>query len=314
MQNQEIKINEDKVGVRLDVLVHDDFQISRSHVKDLIENEDILVNNKKVKASYKLKINDNISIKIPDSTEIDIIPEDIKLDILYEDEDLIVVNKPVGMITHPAPGVTNGTLVNALLFHFDGNLSGINGKLRPGIVHRLDKDTSGLILVAKNNLAHESLAKQIQEKTCKRVYQCLVHGKVKIAGSCLEINKSIGRDPKQRNKMTVISDTKHKSRTALTIVKLIENLRFKENEYSFLECELKTGRTHQIRVHLSHIRHPILGDITYGAKKSNHIKIERPLLHAKKISFEHPRDNRKMFFETDLANDFQKVLTILRST
>lgn len=315
MQNKEINISEEQVSARLDVLVHEVSKLSRSHIKELVESEDILVNQKKVKASYKLRLNDVVSIQIPEATEVDIEAEDIPIDIVYEDQDLLVVNKAIGMITHPAPGVEKGTLVNALLHHFDGNLSGINGKLRPGIVHRLDKDTSGLILVAKNNMAHESLALQIQEKTCKRIYQCLVQGKVKMEGAQLEINKSIGRDPKQRSRMAVISDAHHmKSRTALTYVKLIENLRFKEKDYSFLECELKTGRTHQIRVHLSHIRHPILGDLTYGAKKTNHIKIERPLLHAKKISFNHPRDNKKMFFEIDLADDFSKVLAILRST
>jgi 23S rRNA pseudouridine1911/1915/1917 synthase len=314
MQNQELNITEEQVQARIDVVIHEKLEIPRAHVKELIENEDILVNQKKVKASYKVKLNDIISVKIPDAVELDIEAQDIPLDIVYEDEDLIVVNKPIGMITHPAPGVDRDTLVNALLFHFDGSLSGINGTLRPGIVHRLDKDTSGLILVAKNNLAHESLAKQIQEKTCMRIYQCLVQGKVKIPGANLEINKSIGRDPKQRNRMAVITDGKTKARSALTIVKLIEHIRFKENDYSFLECELKTGRTHQIRVHLKHMRHPVLGDLTYGAKKANHIKIERPLLHAKKISFNHPRDNKKMFFEVDLANDFQKVLSILRSS
>lgn len=314
MQKKEINVTDDHVGKRLDVLLHDDLELSRSHLKDLIENQDILVNQKKAKASYKLKSNDQISVIMPEATELDIEAQDIPLDIVYEDDDLIVVNKPIGMITHPAPGVVKDTLVNALLFHFAGNLSGINGKLRPGIVHRLDKDTSGLILVAKNNLAHESLAEQIQNKTCQRIYQCLVQGKIKIEGASLEINKLIGRDPKQRNRMAVITDSHMKSRSALTIVKLIEHLRFKENNYSFIECELKTGRTHQIRVHLSHIRHPILGDLTYGAKKSNHIRIERPLLHAKKISFNHPRDNKKMFFEIDLASDFNKVLEILRSS
>jgi 23S rRNA pseudouridine1911/1915/1917 synthase len=311
MQASELKISEDQVGKRIDVVIQDKLELSRAFIKELIENEDITVNQKKVKASYKLKLNDLIEVEIPEAQNLEIEAENIPLDIVYEDEDLAVINKPINMITHPAPGVSSGTLVNALMHHFKDKLSAINGTLRPGIVHRLDKDTSGLIIVAKNNQAHESLALQIQEKTCKRIYQCLVEGKVKIEGTYLELNKAIGRDPKNRSRMTVITDTNRKARAALTIIKKLEDFRFKEQSYSFLECELKTGRTHQIRVHLSNLRHPILGDIAYGAKKSSHIKIERPLLHAKKISFIHPRTNEKMFFEIDLADDFKKVLSIL---
>lgn len=314
MQDEKFNIDQDQVGMRVDVFLQEKLSLSRGYIKELIEAQNILVNDKASKASHKLKATDLIKVEIPEATEIDIEAQDIPLDIVYEDDDLLVVNKAVGMITHPAPGVYTGTLVNALLHRFEGKLSSINGKLRPGIVHRLDKDTSGLILVAKNNLAHESLAKQIQEKSCRRIYQCLVQSKVKIDGAALEINKSIGRDSKKKTPMSVIMDNKMKSRTALTIVKLKEHLRYKEQDYSFLECELKTGRTHQIRVHLSHIRHPILGDLTYGAKKSSHIKIDRPLLHAKRISFLHPRTKEKMFFEVDLADDFEKVLSILRSS
>ncbi len=312
MQKEIIKPKEEAIGSRLDIYIHENYDLSRGYIKTLIEDGHILLNSKKTKASYKLKLDDEIELSIPEATEIDIVAEDIPLEIVFEDKDLALINKPINMITHPAPGVSSGTLVNALLHHFGKTgLSEINGKIRPGIVHRLDKDTSGLIIVAKNNQAHEELAKQIQEKTCKRIYQCLVSGKFK--EKSLEINRAIGRDPKARNKMAVIDSLNAKSRPAVTIVKLKENLRFKEKDYSYLECELKTGRTHQIRVHLSHIRHPILGDFTYGAKKSTHIKIERPLLHAKKISFFHPKTKEELNFEIDIADDFKKILSILRS-
>ena len=309
-----IQITEEQVAQRLDAFLHESFELSRSYAKELVEEGHVLVNSKQVKASYKLKLGDDLDITIPEAQEIDIIAQDIPLDIVYEDEDLAVINKPIGMVTHPAPGLYEDTLVNALLFHFKDSLSVINGKQRPGIVHRLDKDTSGLILVAKNNESHESLANQIQEKTCKRFYHALVQGKFKQESKkAIEINKPIGRDPKQRNKMAVITSPNVKSRPAVTYAKVLEHLSFKEASYSYVECELKTGRTHQVRVHLSSLRYPILGDLTYGAKRNTHIKIERPLLHAKKISFMHPKTKQEMFFEIDLADDFDRVLNILRN-
>lgn len=309
--NHELRVSQEYSGTRIDKFVHELQGLSRAFVKDLIEQKLVLVDEKVVKASFKLKENQCVTLSIPEPETLDLEAQNLPLDIVYEDDDLLVLNKAVGMITHPAPGVYKDTLVNALLFHFQGKLSEINGVLRPGIVHRLDKDTSGLILVAKNNLAHESLAEQIQNKTCKRIYQCLVQGKFKAINKVTEINKAIGRDPNKRNKMSVIVDSAKKSRTALTYVTLLDSFRFKEKDFSLLQCELKTGRTHQIRVHLSFIKHPILGDELYGASKKNGFNIARPLLHAKKISFLHPRTQKLMSFEIDLPEDFQNSLKLL---
>lgn len=312
------KVSEDKVGKRLDAFLSEleNLDISRSFAKNLIENEDATVNKQASKASYKLKFGDVVCLDLPEPEELNIPAEDIPLDIVFEDDDLMVINKPVNMITHPAPGVNTGTLVNAILYHIKktgGKLSDINGVLRPGIVHRLDKDTSGLILVAKSNLAHKSLSDQIQDRTCKRTYWALVHENIKENSGT--INKPIGRHPQQRNKMFAFSslDESSNARHATTHYKVLDRYNHKDKNYCLVECSLDTGRTHQIRVHMSHIKRPIMGDYTYSAPDKHGFKIERPMLHSKKISFLHPISKKNIFFETDLPNDFNRIHSLLRA-
>ena len=292
---------------RLDLFLSksEDLDISRQYAQDLLKAGNVLVNNKTAKASYKLKEGDLLQIEIPAPEKLDILAEDIPLEIVYEDEDLIVVNKPINMVTHPAAGVSSGTLVNALMHHCGDSLSDINGVQRPGIVHRLDKDTSGLIIVAKNNKAHNSLAKQIQEKTLERRYQCIVQSNIKENSGF--INRNIGRHPKHRHKMAV---TDSSGRNALT--KWWVKKRFdlgNNNLFCLVECKLETGRTHQIRVHMSWFRHPIVGDKTYGPEKVKYpFKVERPMLHSFKMSFVHPSSGETMSFEVPLPDDFQELL------
>ncbi|MBT6843448.1 MAG: RluA family pseudouridine synthase [Candidatus Melainabacteria bacterium] len=319
-----MKITIDETGVdkRLDAFLgeHEELKLSRSYIKKLIEQGQITIDDKEKKASYKLSLDDEIDIVIPDSEELNLAAENIPLDIIYEDDDLMVINKPINMIVHPAPGIYSGTLVNAVLYHAQQatklaegtsqpGLSDINGVLRPGIVHRLDKDTSGLIVVAKNNDAHQSLAKQIQDRTCKRFYKAIAQGKFKESKG--EINKPIGRDPKERKRMAVAISSRAKSRSALTRFKVLEALEFGSKHYSLIECELETGRTHQIRVHMSWYNHPIIGDYIYNASKKTGFNVRRPMLHAYRLSFEHPRTQEKMFFEAPLADDFEAILGIL---
>lgn len=309
-----IIITKEEEKQRIDSFLTDRASLSRAYVKTLIEENKILVNNNPTKASYKLKIQDVIDLTIPEKTEIEIQPENITLDIVYEDSELMVINKPAGMVTHPAPGVYSGTLVNAVLYHVkqkNEKLSGINGKLRPGIVHRLDKDTTGLILVAKSQLAQESLSKQIKDRGCKRIYQCIVQDNIK--ENDFEINKLIGRHPKFRNKMTTFNsaDEASNARYALTKIKVLKRLQFKNQRYCLLECRLETGRTHQIRVHLSSIRHPVIGDITYGYSDTKTFNLKRPMLHAKEIGLNHPKTNERLSFSIDLPQDFQGILGLL---
>lgn len=310
---------EDCVSERLDSFLaqQDSLDISRSYIKTLIKNGQVLVNNKAEKPSYKLKIGDLVSLDLPEPEDTSVEPEAIPLDIVYEDKDLIVINKPIDMVTHPAPGVYSGTLVNAVLHHCknsDGStsLSGINGVLRPGIVHRLDKDTSGLILVAKTDEAHKSLQEQIQNRTLERRYQALVYGRLKDQKGVVE--KPIARHPKHRYKMAVLdSNLNSQARYAKTNYKVLETYEYANQNFSLVECKLDTGRTHQIRVHMAYIHHPILGDWTYGtAKKKNPLGIRRPLLHSYKISFEHPKTAERLSFEIPLAGDFREALDILK--
>ncbi|MDA0771696.1 MAG: RluA family pseudouridine synthase [Cyanobacteria bacterium] len=306
-----IVIDEPGVDTRLDVFLgeYEGLKLSRSYIKKLIDQGQITVDGKEKKASYKLSLDDEIDIIIPDAEELNLVAENIPLDIIYEDDDLMVINKPINMIVHPAPGIYSGTLVNAVLYHAGASLSDINGVLRPGIVHRLDKDTSGLIVVAKSNDAHQSLAKQIQDRTCKRFYKAITQGKFKESKG--EINKPIGRDPKERKRMAVVLSARTKSRSALTKFKVLEALEFGGKHYSLIECELETGRTHQIRVHMSSYNHPIIGDYIYNASKKTGFNVKRPMLHAYRLSFEHPRTQERMFFEAPVADDFEAILGIL---
>lgn len=302
MEKKIYVIESENVGERLDSFLSDENpEKTRSGLKILIDDGKVLVNDKKVKAGYSLKINDVVCLELPDPVSSEIQPEDIKLNIIYEDDDLLVINKPQGMVVHPAVSNYSGTLVNALLYHIK-NLSGINGVLRPGIVHRLDKNTSGLLLVAKNDKAHISLSKQLQTKECKRFYKAIVEGVVKEDGM---IQTRIGRDPKNRLKQAVLQEPKGK--VAITKYKVLEQ--FENN--TFMEFELLTGRTHQIRVHAQYIHHPIVGDDLYNPKKCK-FNLNGQLLHAYKIEFTHPTKNERMVFECELPDYFEKVLKVLR--
>lgn len=288
-----------QVGSRFDcalVLLLPD--LTRSHIKLLIENGDATLNGKKVKAGEKLRVGDEISVILPEVKKVETLPEDIELDIIYQDDDLAVINKPQGMVVHPACGNYEHTLVNALLFKLD-NLSGINGEIRPGIVHRLDKNTSGLLVVAKNDRAHNILAKQIAEKTCSRVYRALLSGVLKSEEGVIETY--IARSKENRKKMAVCPDGEGKyAKTHYNVIKLYRG-------YSYVEFSLSTGRTHQIRVHSKHIGFPVVGDDVYG-RKDKRFNLNGQLLHAYKLSFNHPTTNERMTFTAPLPDYFEKVL------
>lgn len=274
--------------------------ISRSYAASLCSDGKVTVCGKAVDKKYKPEDGDIIEIDMPDLKNLDLMPENIPLDIVYEDDDVIVVNKPQGMVVHPAAGNMSGTLVNALLYHAGDNLSAINGVIRPGIVHRIDKDTAGLLVVAKNNDAHLVLSQQLKERKASRKYYALVNGTVKESGT---VNKPIGRHPKDRKKMAIVTG----GREAITHYNVLENFA----SYTLLECILETGRTHQIRVHMSSIGHSLVGDRAYGIAKEK-IKTEGQLLFAKTIGFTHPRTGEYMEFSADLPDYFEEILSKLR--
>ncbi|MCW6074878.1 RluA family pseudouridine synthase [Clostridium sporogenes] len=297
-----LKVEKEFDNVRLDLYLSKIFEDkSRSYLQGIIDEGNVLVNNKEKKRNYKLKVGDNIEVNIPEPKLLQIEAEDIKLDIIYEDKDVIVVNKPQEMVVHPAPGVYSGTLVNALLSHCK-DLSGINGVARPGIVHRIDKDTSGILVVAKNDISHNNLAAQFKEHSISRVYMALVEGIIKDEQGTIEA--PIGRHPVDRIKMAVVKD----GRYAVTHYKVIE--RFKN--HTLVECKLETGRTHQIRVHMSHIMHPLVGDPVYGYKKQR-FNLKGQMLHAKLLGFIHPTTGQYVEFESQLPEYFKKIIKILRN-
>lgn len=298
----EFKVEENEEGTRLDVYISSKLEDkSRSYIQDVIEAGNVKVNDKQKKSNYKLKIKDYVTLIMPENKELEVEKENITLDILYEDSDVIVVNKPQGMVVHPAPGNLSGTLVNALLFHCK-DLSGINGVNRPGIVHRIDKDTSGILVVAKNDNAHQKLAEQLKEHTMTREYIALVEGVINSDEGT--VDAPLGRHPVDRIKMSVIKN----GRNAITHFEVLE--RFKAN--TLVKCILETGRTHQIRVHMTHIGHPIVGDPVYGYKKQK-FKLEGQLLHAKKLGFIHPSSGKYIEFESEMPNYFTKVINVLRN-
>ncbi len=300
MEKMEHIILEEQKGDRIDKAVSTfNSEWSRTQVQQWIKDEHVLVNGKPVKTNYKCAINDKIEIVIPDPEVLDVLPEEMNLDIYYEDKDVLVVNKPRGMVVHPAPGHLTGTLVNGLMAHCK-DLSGINGVLRPGIVHRIDKDTSGLLMVAKNDMAHESLVNQLVAKTVTRKYKAIVHGL--IPHDFGTIDAPLGRDPKDRQSMTVVDEGKH----AVTHFHVLE--RFKE--FTFVECQLETGRTHQIRVHMKYIGYPLAGDPKYGPRKT--LDINGQALHAGVLGFTHPRSGEYLEFEAPLPADFEHLLDQLR--
>ncbi|MBP6102916.1 MAG: RluA family pseudouridine synthase [Leptotrichiaceae bacterium] len=290
-------VEEEDKGTRLDQYLVKQLDLTRTRVQNLIKENNIKVNNEKTKVAYKIEPNDSVRVYIPEVVEKDIEAEDIKLDIVYQDGDIAIINKYSGMVVHPAHGHYSGTLVNAILFQIK-DLSGINGEMRPGIVHRLDKDTSGLIIVAKNDKAHTKLTEMFKNKEIKKTYLAIVKGKVSKETGRIETN--IGRDEKDRKKMSVSRDEK-KGKLAITTYKVIDS----NERYSLLDVNIETGRTHQIRVHMKHIGYPILGDIVYGRPDN---KIMRQMLHAYKLEFKHPITSEEMVLEAQLPKDFVEAL------
>ena len=297
----EIKVI-DNDSIRLDKYLMDKLEISRSKSQKLIENDNVLVNGSVSKASYLVKIDDMIEILSMEDEEIDIVAENIPLDILYEDECMLVVNKPSGMVVHPGNGNYNHTLVNALMYHCN-SLSTVNGNVRPGIVHRIDADTSGLLLVAKDDNAHNDLAKQISEKSVVRKYICLVHGVIN--EDTATIDAPIGRDKNNRKKMCVTGDN---SKDAVTNIRVLERY----SDSTLIECILETGRTHQIRVHMSYINHPVVNDPVYGYNKLDDKEFGQ-MLHAKEIGFVHPETKEFMDFKVEPPLKFMEILEIYKN-
>lgn len=295
------KIVVDLNNMRLDAYVVSKYSnLSRSMIQNLIEDEDILVNGKPKKASYKVQVGDSIEITIPEVRELNIKPEKIPLEVVYEDKDIIVVNKPKGLVVHPANGNPDGTLVNAIMDLCKGSLSGIGGEIRPGIVHRLDKDTSGLLVVAKNDVAHINMSNQIKDRLVKKIYIALVRGVV--GEDEATIDMPIGRSTKDRKKMAVRKDGKE----AVTHFKVLKRY----SKYTLLEVKIDTGRTHQIRVHMAEIGHPVVGDMVYSNGK-NEFGVEGQMLHAKSLDFKHPVTGKEMHLEAELPQYFKDVLNKL---
>lgn len=299
-------VSYEDVSKRLDVFLTSKLDnITRSYVKNLIDSVDITVNGKMVKAGYILKKNDKVTVNIPKLRSLDVCAEDIKLNIIYEDDDVIIVNKEKGMVVHPANGNYTGTLVNALMYTHKDNLSGINGVIRPGIVHRIDKDTSGILVIAKNDIAHKKLSQQFKIHSITRKYIALVKGIIK--EDELTIDKPIGRNPKDRKKMAI---TQKNSRVAITHIKVLR--RYYSSNVTLVEATLETGRTHQIRVHMSSIGHPLVGDEVYGSKDTK-FDVHGQMLHAKILGFIHPTTNNYIEFDSKLPDYFEKILEKLEN-
>ena len=300
-EREELIITEEQAGQRADVVLAQLLDITRSNMQKLMDDGRAVKGTKVLKSNYKLKAGDKIVVTLPEPEPLDVQPENIPLDILYEDDDVVVVNKARGMVVHPAAGNYSGTLVNALLYHCK-NLSGINGVIRPGIVHRLDKDTSGIMICAKNDQAHVSLSQQIQTKTAKRSYLCVVRGNIKTDSGTIET--LISRDKNDRKKMAVV---KEDGRNAITDYEVLERF----GKYTIVKCNLRTGRTHQIRVHMEYLGYPIVGDPKYSPMKTP-FSINGQALHSLTLDFIHPRTGEAMHFEAPLPEDMHKIVTRLR--
>jgi 23S rRNA pseudouridine1911/1915/1917 synthase len=300
MEDLTIQITEEMKGVRVDKAVSSiDEDWSRSQIGNWVKEGHVKVNGVTVKPNYKVKLEDLIIVTPPELEDLDVVPEDLDLEIVYEDEDVLVVNKPKGMVVHPAPGHSNGTLVNGLMHHCT-DLSGINGVVRPGIVHRIDKDTSGLLMVAKNDQAHHSLVDQLVKKTVTRKYLALVHGHIPHDKGTIEA--PIARDAKERQNMAVVDRGKH----AVTHFRVLERF----GDFTLVECRLETGRTHQIRVHMKYIGYPLVGDPKYGPKKT--MDIGGQALHAEVIGFVHPKSGLYLEFSAEAPEEFSELLESLR--
>ena len=301
-------VDKENVSKRLDVYLSDilkDKDITRSYIKNLIDEEKVLVNGAKVKSGYKIKLNDDIEVEIIERESENIVAEEIPLEIVYEDEDIIIVNKAKGMVVHPANGNYTGTMVNSLMHSHKDNLSSINGVVRPGIVHRIDKDTSGILVVAKNDNAHKKLSEQFKVHSIKRKYVALVKGIVKEDTQTIDL--PIGMSTRDRKKMAV---TDKNSRNAVTHIRVLK--RFYTSNVTLVEAELETGRTHQIRVHMTHLHHPLVGDEVYG-KKDSKFKVEGQMLHAKYLGFIHPSTNKFIEFDSNLPKYFEDILVSLEN-
>ena len=293
------EIGVENAGERIDKFLSGELsELSRSYIQKLLKEGMVTLGGKALKANYRLREKDEIEIKIPPAMEPDILPENIPLDILYEDSDVLVVNKPKGMVVHPGAGHYSGTLVNALLYHCGDSLSGINGVMRPGIVHRIDRDTTGSLLVCKNDLAHRSIAEQLKVHSITRKYRAIVYGNLKEDEGT--IDAPIGRHPVERKKMAI---NYKNGKEAVTHYRVLERFR----NYTYIECQLETGRTHQIRVHLSSLHHPLLGDEVYGPKE-NPFHLEGQPLHAMVLGFDHPSTGEYIEFSAPLPEYFEKLL------
>lgn len=301
MREEIIRVTEEFVGQRVDKFLAKKLdEFSRSYIQKLIDEGNILINDSEIKKSEIVNVDDRIKVNIPPAEGVDLKAQDIPLDIIYEDKDLLVVNKQADLVVHPAPGHPDGTLVNALLYHCD-NLAGISGVKRPGIVHRLDKDTTGALVAAKNDKTQQGLAQQFKKRKTEKIYWALVHGHLK--HNKAKIDAAIGRDPKNRKKMTVTSKN---SKKAISKYEVLDYY----GDYSLVKVKLITGRTHQIRVHFDYLGHPIVGDELYGYNKSK-LDVDRQLLHSRILGFYHPRTEQWEEFEAELSTDMQDVLTKL---
>ena len=299
-----MEITPEMEGERIDKCISNYLEsLSRSYIQKSIKDGKAYVNDAVVKANYKVKVDDKVQFEIPDCEEPDIPPQDIPLDILYEDKDILIVNKPKDMVVHPAPGHYEGTLVNAIMFHCKDELSGINGVLRPGIVHRIDKDTTGSIIICKNDEAHRKIAQQLKEHSITRKYRAIVYGRIMEEEGT--VNAPIGRHPTDRKKMAI---NEKNGKPAVTHYKVLERF----DKYTYIECQLETGRTHQIRVHMTSIGHPLLGDEVYGNAKCP-FKLEGQTLHAMTIGFIHPTTGEYVEYEAPLPEYFEHLLQILRT-
>lgn len=326
MQNDELmldlseelsfSVSDADAGQRLDRFVSEKCNITRSLAAKLIEGGDITVGGASPAKNYKMREGDTVTVILPEPEPCEALPEDIPLDVIYEDGDIIVVNKPQGMIVHPATGIYTGTLVNALLYHCQDSLSGVGGVVRPGIVHRIDKDTSGLLVVAKNDDAHLHLSEQLKTHEVSRVYHAIVIGNIKDDKGT--VNKPIGRHPSDRKKMAVIADPSRKSRDAITHFEVLERFSLPTGSFTHVKCILETGRTHQIRVHMSSIGHPLVGDLLYGGggtkfEAGSKALLQGQCLHARELRLTHPKSGEEMHFECPLPDNFTALLEKLRA-
>ncbi len=304
--NFEFVVTDEYEGIRIDKLISELMDsLSRSYIKKLIDDDKVKVNGKDVKASYQVSESDRIEMEIPPLQVPEIVAEDIPLDILYEDNDVLIINKPKDMVVHPAAGHYNGTLVNAVLFHCKDNLSGINGVMRPGIVHRIDKDTTGSVIICKNDNSHQKIADQLKEHSINRVYHAICYGIIKDDEG--DIDLPIGRSQTDRKKMAVV---KSGGKNAFTHYRVLK--RFEEDGFTYIECKLKTGRTHQIRVHMAHIGHPLLGDEVYAGSRKSKFKLNGQCLHAKTLGFIHPVSGEYIEVDAPLPEYFSHLIEILK--